>query len=213
MSLKSLKSIRFWFCFFWFCSNFKTPFPFYAPPHFVLTLPSALFPLYHSYFLASLSRALSSPTPTHICVPLMCSLYAEALGTKTGFTHFSILAQAKCQALNKYGLCGGWAGHCQLPSLLRWQNGVDLYASQEGYGKVLTCERQNRVIVNIKGLKFQRLLLALCPWANHTTILGLHFFTDKLEIIFISSGYYETTVRVSQAWAWPFAAVLIAYSY
>lgn len=53
------------------------------------------------------------------------------------------------------------------------------------------------VIVKIKGLKFQLLLPATCPWANHTTILSLHFCTDKLETLFPSLGCCETIVRVT----------------
>lgn len=54
-----------------------------------------------------------------------------------------------------------------------------------------TLERQNRVIINIKDLKSQILLLGMCPWANYSTPLSLHFFISKLEIIFTSLGCYE----------------------
>lgn len=89
---------------------------------------------------------------------------------------------------------------CQLLSLLRYENGVKLDTSQKQRVKVLISERQTREMVNIKGLKFQLLLLVMCPLANSLTPPRFYFFIYKLEIIFTSFGCCESYL----AHSWPF---------
>ena len=123
MSLKSLKSIRFFLLFFSTLIS-KITLLFKFSQRFLLTSLSALTTLYYSYFLSiHLLGSQFTLTRSHISLPNMHTLYSEILGTKTALIHFSTPTQVEYQAYNGYSInmeyMGAWRNkHLLFPPTL-----------------------------------------------------------------------------------------------